>query len=248
MRPIKWEEKEEDSAAGSAPTDLEGSPLPQPHLVVAPRLDSSGVKLLPAGPIAVPSNQPPTSGHLPPCPGQVSHCSAEIWKRRPKHAVFFFFWILTPAIPSLPVVFFLDETASSSPPSPPAPPRRHPPPQFFFFFQFVSVPLRISDLKPDTPSQVRSDLTELNRINYNSPRPHPQPACCESYRGLSKLTRLIVKFSGTLLGCFKITDSLKSAMATPILANTTDRGFPSPSSRELVYHHTLVPTNPIQPL
>ena len=37
-------------------------------------------------------------------------------------------------------------------------------------------------------------------------------------------------------------------MVTQIMANTTDRGFPSPSSRELVYQHTLVLTNPIQPL
>ena len=37
-------------------------------------------------------------------------------------------------------------------------------------------------------------------------------------------------------------------MVTQILANTTDGGLPSPSSRELVYQHTLVLTNPIQPL
>lgn len=90
MKPIKWEEKEEGSAQDRPPRTWKGPgvPIATAHLVVAPRLDSSGVKLLPPVPLALPFNQLPTLD-LPPHAQDKSVTAPQAQEtKEPKHHVF----------------------------------------------------------------------------------------------------------------------------------------------------------------
>ena len=194
MKPITWEEKGRTWAgwAHGLGRALE-SPSPQPRLWL-PHV------LLP------PVRRPCLSISLPlvdasPCPGQSVTAPRDLETQAQ-----------TPGVSLLPgshpsntfpaSSFFLDETASSSPPTkPPAALPDAPPPRKKSFFNLSVSLLESQHWNRHTlsgevgPHRTKRDQPQL------SPAP-PQPAGSESYRGLSRLPELIVKFAGTLQGCF----------------------------------------------
>ena len=171
-----------------------GVPVASAPPVAAPRLASSAMQ-------ALPFNQPPTCGRLPRTQDSQPLRRRDLETQAQTPGVF----LLPGSHPTntFPASsFFLDETASSSPPTkPPAPLPDAPPPRKKSFSNLSVSLLESQNWNRHTlsgevwPHGTKRDQPQL------SPAP-PQPAGSESYRGLSRLPELIVKFSGTLQGCF----------------------------------------------